>query len=55
LWRVTRLVLDAILLAITPAMTLTMLKQPSAALHKRIANPKRKRKQAVHYHKRSLS
>jgi hypothetical protein len=47
--------LRAILAAIVPAMTLNMLRRPSASLHRRMANPKRKRAQAVHYHKRSLS
>jgi hypothetical protein len=49
LWRVTQLVLDAILLAVVPAITLAMLEHPSATLHKRLANPKRKRQQAVNY------
>jgi hypothetical protein len=47
--------LQAILAAIVPAITLNMLRQPSAGLHRRMANPKRKRTQAVLYHKRSLS
>jgi hypothetical protein len=55
LWRVTSVVLRAILAAIVPAITLSMLRQPSVRLHRCIANPKRKRRQAVHYHKRSLS
>jgi len=55
LWRVTALVLHAILAAIGPAITLSRLLQPAPALHKRIANPKRKRNQAVNYHKRHLS
>jgi hypothetical protein len=49
LWRITELVLDAILQAVVPAISLTMLLQPSARLHERLANPKRKRKQAVNY------
>jgi hypothetical protein len=55
LWRVTGVVLRAILAAIIPAITLNMLRQPSAGLHRRMANPKRKRPQAIHYHKQSLS
>jgi hypothetical protein len=49
LWRVTQVVLDAILQAVVPAITLVMLKHASATLHKRLANPRRKRKQAVNY------
>jgi hypothetical protein len=49
LWRVTELVLEAILDAVMPAITLAMLEHPSATLHKRLANPRRKRRQAVNY------
>ncbi|MGH8163562.1 MAG: hypothetical protein ACREP1_04425 [Rhodanobacteraceae bacterium] len=49
LWRVTQVVLDAILAAVVPAITLAMLECASATLHKRLANPKRKRKQVVNY------
>jgi hypothetical protein len=49
LWRVTQFVLDALIAAIVPPITLTMLKTPSPQLHKRLANPKRKRRQAVNY------
>jgi hypothetical protein len=45
---VTQLVLAALIDAIVPPITLTMLNKASASLHKRLANPKRKRKQAVH-------
>jgi hypothetical protein len=47
LWRVTQVVLDAILQAIVPAITLAMLQHASVTLHKRLANPRRKRSQAV--------
>jgi hypothetical protein len=49
LWRVTELVLEAILDTVMPAITLAMLEHPSATLHKRLANPRRKRRQAVNY------
>jgi hypothetical protein len=49
LWRITELVRDAILQAVVPAITLAMLQRPTATLHKRLANPKRKRQQAVNY------
>jgi hypothetical protein len=49
LWRITRLVLAAILQAVLPVIDLAILKHPSATLHKRLANPRRKRKQAVNY------
>lgn len=49
LWRITQLVLNAILQAVVPAITLTMLQHASATLHKRLANPRRKRRQAVNY------
>ena len=55
LWRVTQLVLAAVMEAIVPPITLTMLKQASDRLHKCLANPRRKRKQAVNYPKRGLS
>ena len=44
-----QVVLDAILAAVVPAITLAMLECASATLHKRLANPKRKRKQVVNY------
>ena len=49
LWRITLVVLDAILLAVVPPITLAMLERTSVTLHKRLANPKRKRTQAVNY------
>jgi hypothetical protein len=49
LWRVTQLVLAALIEAIVPPITLIMLAKPSPRLHKRLANPKRKRRQAVNY------
>ena len=44
-----QLVLDAIRLAIIPAISLTMPRRPTVALHKRIANPGRM--QAINYHR----
>ncbi len=55
MWRVTQLVLAALIEAIVPPITLTMLNRASAKLHTRLANPKRKRKQAVNYPKGRLS
>jgi hypothetical protein len=55
LWRVTQVVLDALINAIIPPITLIMLRNPSHRLHRRLANPKRKRKQAVNYPIRVLS
>jgi len=55
LGRVTQLVLAAVIEAIVPPITLTMLKQVSDRLHKRLANPRRKRKQAVNYPRQGLS
>ena len=49
LWRVAQVVLAALIEAIVPPITLIMLERPSPLLHKRLANPKRKRKQAVNY------
>src|SRR5271165_6307422 len=49
LWHVAQLVLGALIEAIVPPITLTMLKQASAKLHTRLANHRRKRKQAVNY------
>jgi hypothetical protein len=54
-WRITGLVLDAILLAVVPAITLAMLQRPSPALQRRLANPKRKRRQAVNYPHQQLT
>ena len=55
LWRVTQLALAALIEAIIPAITLVVLNKASAGLHKRLANPKRKRKQAVNYPIQRLS
>jgi hypothetical protein len=55
LWRVAQLVLAALIEAIVPPITLVMLERPSPNLHKRLANPKRKRKQAVNYPPAPLS
>jgi hypothetical protein len=49
LWRVAQTVLAALIAAIVPSITLDMLKKASARLRNRLANPKRKRKQAVSY------
>ena len=49
IWRVTQVVLQAILQAVVPPITVTMLQRASARLHKRLANPRRKRRQAVNY------
>jgi hypothetical protein len=55
LWRITQVVLAALIEAIVPPITLAMLEQPSPMLHKRLANPRRKRTQAVNYGRRRLS
>src|ERR1019366_4497329 len=55
LWRVTQVVLAALIEAIVPPITLTMLGQRSPQLHKRLANPRRMRRQAVNYPRRRLS
>jgi hypothetical protein len=49
LWRVAQVVLAALIAAIVPPITITMLQQPSPQLHTRLANPKRTRKPAVNY------
>jgi hypothetical protein len=49
LWRTTQLVLAALLAAILPPISIETLRQAPARLHKRLANSKRKRKQAVIY------
>jgi hypothetical protein len=49
LWRVTQVVLDALIAAIVPPITIAMLRNPSPQLHQRLANPRRKRKPAVNY------
>jgi hypothetical protein len=51
LWRVAQVVFEALIAAIRPSMTLAMLMQPSPRFHKRLANPKRKRRPAVNYPK----
>jgi len=48
-WRVTSAVRDALIALIVPPLPLAMLLAASHAMHKRLANPKRKRKQAVNY------
>lgn len=55
LWRIAQVVLAALIEAIVPPITLAMLERPSPLLHKRLANPKRKRTQAVNYGRRTLS
>jgi hypothetical protein len=55
LWRVTQVVLAALIVAIVPPITLETLRQPSEQLHQRLANPRRKRRQAVNYPTRWLS
>lgn len=55
MWRVAQVVLDALIAAVVPPITLAMLKQPSRRLHNRLANPKRKRRQAVNYPYQRLS
>jgi hypothetical protein len=55
LWRVTQVVLAAVIAAIVPPLTLDQLQQASARLHRRLANPKRKRKQAVNYPQQTQS
>jgi hypothetical protein len=55
LWRVAQVVLAALIEAIVPPITLGMLERPSPLLHKRLANPRRKRRQAVNYGRGGLS
>ena len=55
LWRVAQVVLAALIEAIVPPITLAMLERPSLHLHKRLANPRRKRSQAVKYGGSKLS
>jgi len=55
LWRMTQLALAALIATIVPPITLRMLKNASERLHKRLANPRRKRKQAVCYPNRTVS
>ena len=55
LWRVAQVVLAALIEAIVPPITLLMLEQPSTILHKRLANPRRQRTQAVNYSSGGLS
>jgi hypothetical protein len=52
---VAQVVLAALIEAIVPPITIAMLERSSALLHKRLASPGRKRKQAVNYPRRSLS
>jgi hypothetical protein len=49
LWRITKVVLAALIAAIVPPITIGMLQRGSPTLHKRLANPRRKRKTAVNY------
>jgi hypothetical protein len=49
LWRVAQVVLDALIAAIVPPITIAMLQRSSQRLHTRLANPKRKRIPAVNY------
>ena len=55
LWRTVQVIFAALIEAIVPPITLNMLKHPSPQLHKRLANPKRKRRQAVNYPTKDLS
>jgi hypothetical protein len=55
LWRVAQVVLAALINAILPPISIVMLAQPSPMLHKRLANPRRKQKQAICYHRRELT
>ncbi len=53
-WRVAKIALDAIIAAVRPVITLAMLQlamlqRASAKPRKRLANPRRKRRQAVNY------
>lgn len=49
LWRVAQVVLEALLAAIVPPISLAMLQRPSRGLHIRLANPRRTRRPAVNY------
>ena len=55
LWRITQVVLAALIDAIVPPITLEALLNPSPALHRRLTNPRRRRRQAVNYPCRKLS
>jgi hypothetical protein len=55
LWRVAQVVLAVLIDAVVPPITLAMLGRLSPTLHKRLANPRRKRRQAVNYRGRRLS
>ena len=55
LWRVAQVILTALIDAVVPPITLAMLRRPSPLLHKRLANPRRKRRQAVNYPNGRLS
>jgi hypothetical protein len=52
---VAQVVLAALINAIVPPITLVMLERCSPILHKRLANPRRQRRQAVNYRGRTLS
>jgi hypothetical protein len=55
LWRVAQVVLAALIDAIAPPITLAMLARASPILHRRLCNPKRKRRPAVNYRGDGLS
>jgi hypothetical protein len=55
LWRVTQIALAALIEAIVAPITIDMLRRPSRQFHKRLANPKRNRKQAVNYPQKQIS
>jgi len=52
---VKQLTLAATLDAIVPPISIELLLREAPALHRRLANPKRKRRQAVNYPNRPLS
>jgi len=49
LWRIAQMAFAALIAAIVPPITIAMLEQTSRRMHAQLANPKRKRKQAVNY------
>jgi hypothetical protein len=55
LWRSFQQALAALVAAILPPITLHMLTKPSAKMHARLANPKRRRKPAISWPIRGLS
>jgi hypothetical protein len=55
LWRITQVALALLLVAIVGPISLKMFKQASPKTHLRLANPRRRRKQAVNYPTQRLS